>query len=154
MTKRVLFVCLGNICRSPAGASILRHLAASEQLDVVIESAGTIAAHAGQPSDRRMRSAGAARGYQLDDLARQVTRADLDAFQLVIAMDRENLADLQRLAGGGPSHICLLSDFLDPQQDWPRDVPDPYYGGDEGFDYVLDMLEEACPAILRRLDEA
>ena len=81
--------------------------------------------------------------------SRQLTAADLDSFDLVIAMDRENFSDIQRLHGNPTATIKLLSDFLDEK--WPTDVPDPYYGGEEGFEYVLDMIEAGCPSILERL---
>lgn len=151
MSKRVLFVCLGNICRSLTGEAVLRQVAAAQNADIEIDSAGTTGAHAREPADDRMRQAASRRGYQLDSLARQVTRRDLRNHDLVIAMDRQNYNDLLKLAGGVGDHICMLSDFLDDQQDWPRDVPDPYYGGSDGFEYVLDMIEAACPEILNRL---
>ncbi|QEG41651.1 low molecular weight protein-tyrosine-phosphatase [Roseimaritima ulvae] len=151
MSKRVLFVCLGNICRSPTGEAVLRQVAAAQNAELAIDSAGTIGAHAGEPADARMRQAASRRGYQLDSLARQVTRQDLRDHDLVIAMDRQNYNDLLNLAGGAGDRICMLSDFLDDLQDWPQDVPDPYYGGSDGFEYVLDMIEAACPQIINRL---
>jgi len=121
-----------------------------------VESAGTIDYHAGSPPDRRMRSAAVRRGYVLEGSARQVVAEDFERFDLIVAMDRENLADLRLLAStNGCSHkIKLLSDFLPAGS--VRDVPDPYYGGDRGFDHVLDMIEQACPEILSHLlaDEA
>ena len=116
MSKRVLFVCLGNICRSPTGEAVLRQVAAAQNADLEIDSAGTIAAHAGEPADARMRQAASRRGYQLDSLARQVTRRDLREHDLVIAMDRQNYNDLLDLAGGAAGQICMLSDFLDDQR--------------------------------------
>jgi protein-tyrosine phosphatase len=151
MTKRVLFVCMGNICRSPAAEAALVRLVQSTGADIEVDSAGTIGIHAGERPDGRMRSAGEARGLVFNTRARQVSADDLQpgTFDLVIAMDRENLRDLQRLARTGHAHVMLMSDFLSPE--WPQEVPDPYYGGSQGFETVLDMVEAACPAILKRL---
>ncbi len=153
MTQRVLFVCMGNICRSPAAEAALVKLVQSTGADVEVDSAGTIGIHAGERPDSRMRAAGEARGLQFNTRARQVTAKDLQpgAFELVIAMDHENLRDLKRLAGADHSHVLLMSEFLG--SDWPREVPDPYYGGLQGFEVVLDMVQAACPAILSRLSQ-
>ncbi|MDA8020931.1 MAG: low molecular weight phosphotyrosine protein phosphatase [Thermoanaerobaculia bacterium] len=150
----VLFVCMGNICRSPAGEGLFcAHLEENGLEDSVhVDSAGTIAYHTGNPPDPRMRRAAERRGYVLGGAARQVRENDLSEFDLVVAMDRENLADLQRLAdraGGGHDRLRLLTDFTTDSQ--PIDVPDPYYGGDQGFETVLDMIESACPALLDTL---
>ena len=151
--KKVLFVCMGNICRSPTGEGIFRKLVEDRGLldDVHVDSAGTIGYHAGASADRRMQQAASARGYSLESISRQVTAGDLTHFDLVIAMDRENLQDLQRLGSENrdASNVRLLSDFLGDH--WPSDVPDPYYGGASGFDYVVEMIEEACPPILEEL---
>ena len=147
----ILFVCLGNICRSPAGEGLLQHSVNALQLQdkIEIDSAGTIGYHAGKPADHRMRTAAHNRGVQLLSQSRKITVKDLHSFDLVIAMDRENLADIQRMAPEPTAELRLLSDFLG--DDWPSDVPDPYYGGDEGFEYVLDMIEAACPAIIHSI---
>jgi len=120
-------------------------------VDVEIDSAGTHGYHVGEPADPRMRSAAEARGYDLAGRARRVTAVDLDRgrFDLVLAMDQQNHAILQELAGGVKPHVRMFSDYLD--ESWPRDVPDPYYGEEEGFTKVLDMLEEGCPIILQTL---
>jgi len=152
MTKRsVLFVCLGNICRSPTGEGVLQHLVAASPWAgaIQIDSAGTLGYHHGRPADPRMQRAAARRGIVLTSRARQVQATDLERFDLVLAMDRENLADLQRLHPAPTAKVCLLSEFLDDS--WPSDVPDPYYGGEDGFEYVLDMIQAACPAILAAL---
>lgn len=156
---RVLFVCLGNICRSPSAEAVFRTCLAESGFDdrVEVDSAGTIGYHAGEPADPRMQQAASARGYELTSMARRVSLRDLERFDLVIAMDRSNLEDLRELAEGaaiaeGPplaEKIRLLSEFL--PEGFPADVPDPYWGGERGFDEVLDLLEEACPRILEEL---
>ena len=153
--KSVLFVCMGNICRSPTGEGVLKKLVADRGLDAEIEvdSAGTISYHAGELPDARMREHAAARGYRLDSRARQVRAEDLERFDLVIAMDRDNLSGVQDLDPKGryEKKVRLLSDFLHGK--WPKDVPDPYYGGAAGFEKVLDMIEAAAEQILVELKE-
>ena len=151
MTKRVLFVCMGNICRSPAAEAVMMRFAEEFDIDVDVDSAGTHDHHVGEKADSRMLASAEARGYELKSRARQVTPEDLspDQFDLVLAMDQENYTALQALADAPNTHIRIFSDYLD--DNWPNDVPDPYYGGDEGFDEVLDMLEEGCPLILQTL---
>lgn len=149
--RSILFVCMGNICRSPAGEGLFRaHLDQNGLSDAVrVDSAGTIAYHTGNPPDARMRRAAERRGFVLGGTARQVREDDLSSFDLVIAMDRENLSDLRRLAdraGQGHDRLHLLSAFA--SNGGPEDVPDPYYGGEQGFETVLDMIEDACPALL------
>jgi protein-tyrosine phosphatase len=121
------------------------------ELDVFVDSAGTIAAHVGHSPDRRMKAAGEARGYQFLTTARQVTREDLlpGRFDLVIAMDLDNLGDLRQLAHGPADHIRLFGEFLNEKP--ALNVPDPYYGGPQGFETVLDMLEAGVPRILQSL---
>ena len=158
MAKRVLFVCMGNICRSAAAEAVLKRYAEEFEVDVAVDSAGTHGYHVGERADARMRAAAESRGYELTSRARQVTRSDLDPgkFDLVLAMDAENYAALGKLAATSTKlasknqlHIRMFSDYL--SEEWPRDVPDPYYGETDGFMYVLDMLEEGCPVILQTL---
>ena len=151
MTKRVLFVCMGNICRSPAAEAVMLRFAEEFDVDVDVHSAGTHDHHVGERADSRMLAAAEARGYELKSRARQVTHEDLSEgkFDLVLAMDQENYNALQVLADAPNTHIRIFSDYLD--DNWPNDVPDPYYGEEEGFDEVLDMLEEGCPLILQTL---
>lgn len=151
LRRSVLFVCMGNICRSPAAEGLFRSLVEDRGLEdrIEIDSAGTIAHHAGERPDRRMREAASRRGYELDGAARAVRREDFDRFDLVVAMDGQNQVDLLDLATPEGGQLRLLSDFLPPGS--ARDVPDPYYGGTRGFELVLDMIEEACPAILDHL---
>ena len=151
MTKSVLFVCLGNICRSPTGEGILQHVVIERGIanQFEIDSAGTGGYHIGHRADVRMREHALRRGYDLTSLARKITSADLDKFDLVIPMDRENLQDIRRLSDEPSAEIKLLSEFLD--DNWPTDVPDPYFGGADGFEYVVDMIEAACPKIVEYL---
>jgi len=142
---------MGNICRSPAGEAVMQRFAEEFRVDVDVDSAATHEYHVGEKPDQRMIVAAEARGYELNSIARKVTKDDLEPerFDLVLAMDTENHAMLLKLAGGLQTHIRMFSDYLD--DNWPTDVPDPYYGEDDGFDQVLDMLEEGCPVILQTL---
>lgn len=148
----VLFVCMGNICRSPAAEAVMLKISEDADLDIQVDSAGTEGYHVGDRSDPRMRSTAQKRGYSMVSRARQATRKDLQPgeFTLVVAMDHSNLNRLRAIAGGPlASHVKLFSDFLD--ESWPVEVPDPYYGGNDGFELVLDMLEAGCPAILEEI---
>ena len=150
---RILFVCLGNICRSPTAEAVLRVLAAREapELPLEVDSAGTAAYHVGQPPDPRTRAAAARRGYDLSALrARTVEPGDFERFDLILAMDRENLQALRRHA---PPHAHeRLRLFLEFAPDAvPEDVPDPYYGGPNGFEEVLDLVEAATRGLLAHL---
>jgi len=149
-SKSVLFVCLGNICRSPTGEGVLQHLVEERGLEdkVHIDSAGTIGYHEGNSADERMMKHAAKRGYDLLSRSRKIVSEDLDRFELVIARDRQNLADILSI-DDSTTNVRMLSDFLDDS--WPDDVPDPYYGGSAGFETVLDMIEAACPNILDEL---
>jgi len=149
---KVLFVCMGNICRSPTGEGVFKNYVNVKGKATVfyIDSAGTLDYHAGHPADSRMSQAASKRGYVLDSFARQINASDLEVFDLVVAMDSENLSELEYLSGGPRSHIRMLGSFLPGVEGNldARSVPDPYYGGDAGFEEVLDMIEEACPAML------
>ena len=149
---KVLFVCMGNICRSPTGEGVFKHFVDERGLNTrfFIDSAGTIGYHSGANADPRMQEAAAGRGYDLTSVARQVSEEDLNTFDLIVAMDKDNLADLEHRAGGQREHIRLLGSFL-PEVENVGDVPsvpDPYYGGAAGFEEVLDMIESACGGIL------
>jgi protein-tyrosine phosphatase len=152
---RLLFVCLGNICRSPTAEGVMRELLRREHVDgVEVDSAGTGAWHVGEPPDARATEAADRRGIELSGTARQVTTADFDRFDLLLAMDRENLRVLRRLAPDeqARSRVRLLREF-DPAAEGRAelDVPDPYYGGARGFDEVLDMVQAACAGLLAQL---
>jgi protein-tyrosine phosphatase len=148
--KKILMVCLGNICRSPAAEGVLCHQleAAGLQAAVQVDSAGTAGWHSGNLADARMRRAAKARGMELVHRARQVTRADLDAFDLVLAMDRQNLSDLQALAvtSAQKQKLRLFCSFC--RQDQRQEVPDPYEGGPEDFEDVLNLLEDGCAGLV------
>jgi protein-tyrosine phosphatase len=148
MGYRVLFVCLGNICRSPAAAAIFRDLLARRGLsdEIEVHSAGTANFNSGKPPDAMMIAAAGRRGFHLDGAARQIEPADLKGYDLIVAMDREIYRSIMSMARGVPDHVKLLSDYLGP--DSPRDVPDPYRGGAEGFEKVLDLLESALPKVI------
>ena len=148
--KKVIFVCLGNICRSPAGEGVLRKFVADRQMDknVEVDSAGTMGYHVGEPADPRMCQAAERRGYRLHSVGRQFESTDFEGADLVIAMDQNNLADLFGFDPGGKyrQKIRLLCEFI--PECHMRDVIDPYYGGPEGFDRVIDLCEAASPHIL------
>ena len=151
---KVLFVCLGNICRSPTAEGVFRALAEQEGVDVEIESAGTGNWHVGGPPDERATAAAASRGIELSGAARQVDPADFDSFDLIVAMDAENVAALQAVAPDGEAaeKIRLLREF-DPEAvaAGDLDVPDPYYGGAGGFEEVLDMIQRASRGLLEEV---
>ena len=152
MTQKLLFVCLGNICRSPAAEGVFLHHLRERGLSdrFVVDSAGTGAWHVGEQADSRMRRAASRRGYDLTSRARQVTVEDFHEFHLVVAMDRSNFSDLEEIRpAGSRADLRLFSDFLPAGS--PQDVPDPYYGGEQGFDRVLDLVEEGAENLLEHL---
>lgn len=155
MTK-LLFVCLGNICRSPAAENIMNHLVTKTgTIDLIqCDSAGTANYHTGKPPDRRMQAAAAKRNIPMICSARQFTKADFTAFDLILAMDRENYHNILALDPQGQYRhkVKLMCDFASHHPD--KEVPDPYYGGAEGFDYVIDLLTDACRGLLSHLASA
>jgi protein-tyrosine phosphatase len=150
---RILFVCLGNICRSPLAESIFRHLARERGLEHLfeIDSAGTSGYHAGSAPDSRSVATARGRGVEVVGTSRQLDAADLRRFDYVIAMDAENLSDVERLraAAGGTSRVHRLREWDAEAGD--GNVPDPYYGGGRGFEDVHDIVERACGALLDHL---
>ena len=149
---RILFVCLGNICRSPTAEGVVRRRVLERGLaDVSLDSAGTGGWHVGAPPDPRSTAAAAARGVALEGAARQLSPADFARFDLLLAMDAENERALRRLAPGDAARakVRRLREF-DPVSAaaGDLDVPDPYYGGEGGFDHVLDLVEEASEGLL------
>jgi protein-tyrosine phosphatase len=149
---RILFVCLGNICRSPTAEGVFRHLVEKQGLAdrILIDSAGTGEWHIGAPPDSRACKAAATRGYDLTKLrARQVTRKDFESFDYVLAMDDENVRALERIAPRELRHkIRLFTDFGSKRA---AGVPDPYGGGQRGFEVVLDLVEDAADGLLRHI---
>lgn len=149
----VLFVCTGNICRSPTADGVLRRLVKDAGLEarVRVDSAGTHDYHVGEPPDERAQQHARRRGYDLGALrARQVLAADFEAFDLILAMDRGHLRLLQRLAPSEHRHkLRLFMEFASVRE--VDEVPDPYYGGAAGFERVLDMVEDAARGILEDL---
>lgn len=152
MTK-ILFVCLGNICRSPTADGIFRDMVKREKLDqkIIVDSAGTGGWHIGKAPDSRTVAAAKTRGYDLSILrARQVSRSDFDEFDYVLAMDHSNLRDLQALRPSHFSgHLGLFLEFGSHKHH--REVPDPYYGGHDGFELVLDLVEDASAGLLTHI---
>ncbi|HBX90066.1 low molecular weight protein-tyrosine-phosphatase [Alistipes sp.] len=151
MKKKILFVCLGNICRSPAAEEIFRQLAARRGLSECVEadSAGTYGGHAGELPDMRMREAAASRGYRLTHRSRQVAEEDFDRFDRIVVMDDRNYEALHRLAPSRElaAKIYRMTEFCRRHPDRTY-VPDPYYEGRAGFYLVLDLLEDACEGLL------
>ena len=145
MPLRLLFVCSGNICRSPTAEAVMRRLVTEAGLasEIEIDSAGTGDWHAGESPDARAVAAAQQRGLAVGGIARQITPADFEDVDLVLAVDDENLQRLRRMAPpGATARVRKLA---------ADDVPDPYYGGDDGFDLVLDLLEKDCQALLDEL---
>jgi protein-tyrosine phosphatase len=150
---KILTVCLGNICRSPMAEGILRHLAAERGMDITTDSAGTSDYHVGEEPDKRAQAAMRRQGIDIADLrARQFVAQDYHAFDIILAMDASNLANMHRLAPDGTlaRKAVLMMDHASSHA--LREVPDPYYGGDDGFDQVYHMLVEACNALLDDID--
>ena len=150
---RILFVCMGNICRSPTAEGVMRHLVREAGLEdeIVIDSAGTGGWHAGDPPDRRATAAARARGMTLEGGARQITVNDFEDFDLLLAMDRDNLAGIRAIAPDeeAAAKARLLREYDPASAGAPDlDVPDPYYGGPQGFETVLDQVEAACRGLL------
>jgi protein-tyrosine phosphatase len=154
---RLLFVCMGNICRSPTAEGTMKHVLLEAGLDswVEVDSAGTGAWHVGDSADPRARAAARRRGIDLTSIARQVTREDLESFDLILAADADNQRNLLALAGEDPERrakVRLLREFDQASvKTGDLDVPDPYYGGADGFDDVLDIVDAACRGLLAEI---
>lgn len=153
MDKKLLFVCLGNICRSPSAEGIMAKLVAEAGLQnrITIDSAGTYGGHAGELPDSRMRAHAARRGYNLTHRSRQIETSDFDRFDLILAMDNRNYDTLMRLAPDVESQakIHRMTEYCRHLQ--ADHIPDPYYEGASGFELVLDLLEDACGGLLEVL---
>ncbi len=155
MTKKfssVLFVCLGNICRSPTAHAVFRHKIAQTKFDIKYDSCGTAGYHRGAAPDKRSRKHGELRGYDFSKLhARPVQASDFEHYDLVLAMDKSNFDDLYDICPDDKKDKIKLC--LDYANDFPDydEVPDPYYGGDAGFELVLDLIENACDGLIYQL---
>lgn len=152
---RVCFVCLGNICRSPSAEGVMRSLLDEKKLtdSVHVESAGTSAWHVGERPDSRSRAAASTRGIVVDGKAQHFQAKDFERFDYVLVMDAANRADVLALAAneGDAAKVHLFLDFNAEHQG--QDVPDPYYGGANGFEHVLDLCESACAGFIDHLSE-
>lgn len=154
MPTRVLFVCLGNICRSPAAEGIFQHLVKEKGLqdEFIIDSAGTGGWHVGALPDSRMRAAAKARGISLTSRARQFVTEDFQRFDYILAMDESNFMNIMALKPTGKSPLAKVELMLNHHGNTPlKNVPDPYYGGSQGFEEVLDLLEVACDNLLQKI---
>jgi protein-tyrosine phosphatase len=151
---KLLFVCLGNICRSPAAEGVMQRMVAKEGLNDRIEcdSAGTYGGHKGERADVRMLRAASARGYDLQSISRQICTEDFDRFDMILTMDDGNYERVHRLAPSveAARKVYRMTDFCRTHPDATH-VPDPYYEGAEGFEKVLDLLEDACAGLLKQL---
>ena len=153
--KKILFVCLGNICRSPAAEAVMTRLLNNNNLvdSVEVDSAGTIDYHEGEPADARMRVYAEKRGYNLNSFARKFNAAtDFEKFDYIITMDNNNFEDIKALDLDNKftNNIFRMMDFSKNYDD--TEIPDPYYGGREGFENVLDILEDADAGLLEKLE--
>ena len=150
---KILFICMGNICRSPAAEGVMKKRVAEADLAarVLIDSAGTGGWHAGARADHRMRAAASSRGYELTSVARQVKESDFKEFDLLLIMDEQNRRDLLPFdpERRHQDKVRFLCEFCTQHPD--KEVPDPYYGGAQGFEKVLDLLEDACAGLLRHV---
>ena len=144
----VLFVCLGNICRSPTAEAVFRKKASEAGISVEIDSAGTHGYHIGNPPDKRSQAAGVAKGYDFSGIAcRKVEAADFEKFDYILAMDKSNFENLKKVSE--PLHHAKVSLFLDFANSKYDEVPDPYYGGKKGFELVLELIEEASDRLIK-----
>lgn len=150
MAYKLLFVCLGNICRSPAGENIMNQMIEKANLaDLIIcDSAGTAGYHIGSPPDRRMSEALTKKNIPVRGQARQFHRADFEEFDLILAMDKDNYQDILRLDRDGTyqDKVRMMCDFC--RHHSLKEVPDPYYGGAAGFNQVIELLQDACQGLL------
>lgn len=150
----LLFVCLGNICRSPAAEGIMKKMIADEGLEerIFVDSAATSSWNEGKTPDERMRLHGSKRGYDFCSIARTFRSSDFDKFDYILVMDNNNYMNVKKLAKSEEdvSKIYRMTDFSNEFSDHDH-VPDPYYGGDDGFNLVMDLLEDACRGLLKEV---
>ena len=152
--KKILFVCLGNICRSPTAEGVFKKMLTDNHLEKEIQcdSAGIIGHHQGSRADSRMIQHAKKRGYNLTSISRPVVNDDFDQFDMIIGMDHQNIDDLRAKDSQGKykEKIFLMTSFCKKQTETV--VPDPYYGGDDGFELVLNILEDACKGLLKEIN--
>jgi len=155
MAMNILFVCLGNICRSPAAQGVMQHLVEEHRVAhcFEIDSAGTYSGHRGQLPDARMRRHASRRGYNLNHLARPITSDDFEHFDIIVAMDEGNRRNLMSLAVSPQQQakIVMMGDYIVKQHAHYDYVPDPYYEGAEGFELALDLIEDACDNLFEEI---
>ena len=147
----ILFVCMGNICRSPTAEGVFTRLVrdAGRSSEFQVDSAGTIGYHSGQMADHRMRAAASERGYSLESRARRICHEDFDRFDLIVTMDDDNFRDVEQMHPGAGARLVRMCDFCERHE--VSEVPDPYYGGEAGFYTVIDILEDACENLLKQV---
>ena len=151
----VLFVCLGNICRSPMAQTVFEKIVDLHGLNnqFYVDSAGLIDAHEGEKADSRMRKHALQRGYEITHRSRPVVKEDFETFDYIVGMDDQNIRGLHRIASTNEQQnkISKMTDYLQKLQ--ADSVPDPYYGGDDGFVKVIDLMEDACEGLFRQISE-
>lgn len=152
--KRLLFICLGNICRSPAAEGVMKAMVkqCGREADFTIDSAGIGSWHVGQLPDSRMRRCGQQRGYNFDSRARQFTKSDFSRFDLIIVMDSDNYRTIVSMANSDDdkAKVHLLTEWMTLHKG-ATSVPDPYYGDERDFNYALDLIEDGCDGLLKTL---
>ena len=152
--QRILFVCLGNICRSPAAEGIMKHLLKVENLEHIaeVDSAGIGPWHVGELPDERMRRHGRRHGYEFDSIARQFSAADFDRFDLIVGMDEDNVSQISSRARSSYDlrKVVCMADYL-THHPMHKSVPDPYYSNDHAFELVIELLEDACQGLLNSI---
>ena len=145
---KLLFICLGNICRSPMAEAIFKQKLHARHLTAEVDSAGLENYHEGDQADSRMRAHAARRGYHITHISRPITRDDFHQFDLIFGMDAQNMRALKSRAPQGTEHkLRLITNYCEKFR-LADSVPDPYYGGDSGFETVIDLLEDACEGII------
>ncbi|MBT3384294.1 MAG: low molecular weight phosphotyrosine protein phosphatase [Prolixibacteraceae bacterium] len=152
--KNILFVCMGNICRSPSAEAVFSEIVKSKGLSQAfeIDSAGTLAYHVGEPADKRMKLHAVKRDYNLTSISRKFNPdIDFEHFDIIIGMDNENIGTLKNMAKN-QEDLDKIKKMTDFSKEWSySEIPDPYYGGEEGFELVLDLLEDSCQGLLEKL---